>query len=116
MFKGVHTIWMLTSVLDYISFAYVDYIFLVMGYHIFTPLFLKWLNLNHLSSVYDCHSLSLPITVNRFSVLLGAFLQVWFILSYKSKADFFYVWGHLVLIFENECQAILENQSETESW
>ena len=41
-----------------------------MVYYIFTPLVLKWLNLNHFPSLCDFHSLSIPITVKRFSVLI----------------------------------------------
>ena len=44
--------------------------FLVMGYFTFIPLFLLWLNLNHIPSLCDCHSLSSPSAVKRFSVLI----------------------------------------------
>ena len=44
--------------------------FLMMGYYIFTPLFFKLINLNNFPSLSDCHSLSLPITVKRFPVLI----------------------------------------------
>ena len=68
MLNGVDAFWvMLTSILDYISFVWVDHIF-VIGYYTFTPLIFKWINLNHLTSLCDCPSLSLPITVKQVSV------------------------------------------------
>ena len=74
MLNGVHTFWItLTSVLDYISFVWVDHIFLLLSYYIFNALFSKWLNLNHFRSLSD--SLRLPVTVKRFLllVIIGCF-------------------------------------------
>ena len=137
---------MLTSVLGYILFAWLDHIIFVMGCYVSIPLFFKWLNhysdvimttmasqitsltvvcatvysdadqrkhqssaslafvwgihrdrgtkgqlrgkcfhlmtsscLNHSPSLCDCHSLSLPITVKRFSRN-----NLW-VFSYKSS-------------------------------
>ena len=47
---------------------------------IYTTLFFKWLNLNHVPSLCDCHWLSLSSTVGRFDSHL--------VFSYKSSLDF----------------------------
>ena len=72
---GIHRFWIvLTSVLDYILFAWVDHNFSCDGLlYIFLchfhSLVFKWLNLNHSPSLCDCHSPSLPVTVKRVSLL-----------------------------------------------
>ena len=97
---------MLTSVLDYISFAWIDQIFLVMGYYILTPSSFKWLNLNHFPSLCDWHSLSLPITATRFSVLIttGCFPSSLVYIIEEWSWFFLSLGGHLCLIFENGWQ------------
>ena len=58
MLNGVHTFWMMsTSLLDYISFAWVDHTFFSRWAIIYSLCFLKWLNLNNFPFLCDCHSL-----------------------------------------------------------
>ena len=102
MLNGVHTFWiMLTSVLDCISFAWVDHNLSCNGSLLYS-LFLKWLNPNHFPSICEYHSPILPITVKRFSVLKtnGCF-HACLVSHTKVKLIFLSLGGHLCLIFEN---------------
>ena len=78
-----------------------DHIYLVIGCYIFTPLFFKWLSLNHFPSVCECHSLSLLIKVKQFSVLTTTGFP-FSIIKHEWSSFLWRLGGHLCFIVDKD--------------
>ena len=98
MLNGVHTFWIMPCwVLDYISFAWVVHIFLVVGYYIFTPLFFKLLNLSESFPIL----MLLPLTgFTEYSEAVSSIDSHWVLHSCSKVMGFFLRWQNMVFIFK----------------